>query len=76
MKIISPRRLRGILVLAAAPAAMSPITFSPSRGFVPAAACADGTCCHEERSICFINGVRVADAYLNGSGGSCQVVQT
>jgi hypothetical protein len=73
---ISPKRLRGLLVLAAAPAAMSPITLSLDRGLVPAAACADGTCCHEEKSICFINGVRVADAYLNGSGGSCQVTQT
>jgi hypothetical protein len=76
MNIISPRRLRILLVLAAAPAAMSPITFSPDRGFIPAAACADGTCCAEEKSICFINGVRVADAYMNGSGGSCAVDQT
>lgn len=76
MRTISPRRLRVFLVLAAAPAALSPITFSPDRGFVPAAACADGTCCHEEKSLCFINGVRVADAYLNGGGGSCPVAQT
>ena len=76
MRTISPRRLRVLLVLAAAPAAMSPITFSPGHGLVPAAACADGTCCHEEKSLCFINGVRVTDAYLNGSGGSCAVQQT
>jgi hypothetical protein len=76
MNLISPRRLRVLLVLAAAPAAMSPITFSPGRGFMPVEACADGTCCAEERSICFINGVRVVDAYVNGSGGSCAVNQT
>ncbi|HEX6036800.1 MAG TPA: hypothetical protein VFZ20_02145 [Longimicrobium sp.] len=74
--MISPRRLRILLVLAAVPAAVSPVTFSPERGLVPATACADGTCCYEEKSLCFINGVRVADAYMNGSAGSCAVQQT
>jgi hypothetical protein len=76
MSIISRRRLRVLWVAAASITAMSPVSFSPDRGVVPLEACADGTCCDEDRSLCFINGIKVENAYKNGSGGSCAVIQT
>ena len=58
------------LVVATLVAALSPLTLSPTTGnIVVAEACADGTCCPEDRSICFINDMRTNDAYR--STGSC-----
>jgi len=64
------RKLRLILLGAGIARAVSPVTISPSGAIVPAEACADGTCCAEEKSICFINGIRTDNAYYKGTG-SC-----
>ncbi len=64
-------RLRLVLPVATALAAAAPVSFSPARGFVPNEACADGTCCQEDKSLCFINGVRVENAFMLNGGGSC-----
>lgn len=64
-------RIRLILLATSTVAALSPVTISPSGHVVPSQACADGTCCPEPKSICFINGVRTDNAYYKGSG-SCQ----
>lgn len=64
-------RLRLALPVAAALAAAAPVSFSPVRGFVPNEACANGTCCDEDKSLCFINGVRVENAFMLNGGGSC-----
>lgn len=50
--------------------ALSPVTMSSSGRIVPARACADGTCCAEDKSVCIINNIRTDDAYYKGTG-SC-----
>ena len=71
MTLRSSSRLRLALPVAAALATAAPVSFSPARGFVPNEACADGTCCQEDKSLCFINGVRVENAFMLNGGGSC-----
>jgi len=66
-------RLRILLSSAAVVAALSPFTISLTDGVTTrTAACSDGTCCTEEASICFINGVRTDNAYFKAGGGSCK----
>jgi hypothetical protein len=64
------RKLRLALLGGSILGAISPITVSSSGAIVPAQACADGTCCAEDKSLCFINGIRTNNAYYKGSG-SC-----
>jgi hypothetical protein len=64
------RKIRLALVAGAALVAASPVTISSSGKIQSLQACADGTCCTEERSICFINDIRANDAYYKGTG-SC-----
>lgn len=66
------RKLRLVLLGGSMLGAVSPITVSSSGSIVPAQACADGTCCAEPRSICFINGIRTNDAYYKGTGSCIQ----
>ena len=52
-------------------AALSPAKIDTRNGITIRSACAQvqgGTCCPEERSVCFVNGVRVNDAYYLGTG--------
>lgn len=60
-----PRRY---LIPAALLAACLPLSISPSGGIQVSRACANGTCCSEPRSICYIDDFRVNDAYWNGPG--------
>ena len=62
------RKLRLALLGGSVLAAMSPVTVSSSGRLVPAQACADGTCCAEDKSICIINGIRTDNAYYRGPG--------
>lgn len=62
------RKLRRVLVGASILGAISPITVSSSDGIVPAQACADGTCCPEDKSICIINDIRTENAFHRGTG--------
>ena len=64
------RRLRLALVGGSIMAALSPVTVSSSGRLVPLRACADGTCCTEDKSICIINSIRTDNAYYKGPG-SC-----
>lgn len=64
------RKIRILLGACAVLLAASPLTISPAGRIVPAQACADGTCCPEDKSICFINNIRTSNAYYKGSG-SC-----
>jgi hypothetical protein len=55
----------------AAIAAASPFSLARSGGVTVRSACAQqqgGSCCPEERSVCFVNGVRVNDAFYLESG--------
>lgn len=66
------QRIRATLSLVAVVGAVSPFTVLPAGGIATKkAACADGTCCTEEASICFINGIRTDNAYFKGVG-SCK----
>lgn len=65
------RKLRAATVLFGAVAGMSPISISTSAGLVVAEACADGTCCPEEGSDCFINGILTENAYKASRPGPC-----
>lgn len=65
------RRLRLVLLGASVLGAISPVTLSKSGAIVPARVCADGTCCREDKSLCFINGIRTENAYYKGTG-PCQ----
>ena len=67
-----PRKLRIVILASAALGAMSPVTISSSGRIEEARACADGTCCSEDRSLCFINGIRTNDAYYKGTGSCTQ----
>ena len=70
-------RLRIVISSAAVVAALSPFTFSLASGVTTrTAACSDGTCCTEEASICFINGIRTDNAYFKAGGGSCKPGET
>lgn len=69
MRLLRWRRI--LLPAAVALAAMAPVTYHPGRGIVPAEACADGTCCAEEKSLCFINGVKTENAYKKDGAGPC-----
>lgn len=62
------RKLRLILLGGSILGAIAPITVSSSDGIVPAQACADGTCCAEDKSICIINDIRTDNAYYKGTG--------
>jgi hypothetical protein len=64
------RTIRLFLLACAAVVAASPVTVSSSGRIEEAKACADGTCCSEPGSLCFINGIRTEDAYYKGTG-SC-----
>jgi hypothetical protein len=66
--MIHTRKFRLLILGGSILAAISPITVSPSGHVVPAQACADGTCCPEDKSLCFINGIQTDDAYYNGTG--------
>lgn len=63
-------KLRLVLLGSSIVAAISPITVSSSGAFVPAQACADGTCCSEDKSICMINDIRTDNAFYKTTG-SC-----
>lgn len=52
-------------------AGMSPITVTESGRLAVAEACADGTCCPETGSDCFINGVLTENAYKATKPGPC-----
>ncbi|HEX6373609.1 MAG TPA: hypothetical protein VF006_32080 [Longimicrobium sp.] len=52
-------------------AGVSPISFSTSTGVSIAKACADGTCCPEAGSDCFINGILTENAYKAAKPGPC-----
>lgn len=62
------RKLRLVLLGGSILGAISPITVSSSGAIVPAQACADGTCCPEDKSICIINDIRTDNAYHKGTG--------
>lgn len=62
------RKLRLVLLGGSILGAISPITVSSSGRVLPSQACADGTCCAEDKSLCFINGIRTENAYNNGTG--------
>lgn len=62
------RKLRLVLLSGSILGAISPITVSPSGRLIPSQACADGTCCEEDKSVCFINGIRTENAYYKGKG--------
>jgi hypothetical protein len=62
------RKLRLVLICGSILGAISPITVSSSNGIVPAQACADGTCCPEDKSICIINDIRTENAFYKGTG--------
>jgi hypothetical protein len=64
------RKLRLALLGGSILAALSPVTVSTSGRLIPLRACADGTCCAEDKSICIINGIRTDNAYYKGPG-SC-----
>jgi hypothetical protein len=62
-----PGWVAGIIVLAT----LSPTKFDARNGLTIPGACAQvqgGTCCPEDRSVCFVNGVRVNDSYYLGTG--------
>lgn len=63
-------KLKLLLLTTAAVAAAAPLTLSSGGRIVANHACADGTCCSEEKSLCFINGIRTQDAFYKGTG-SC-----
>lgn len=66
------QRIRVALAAIAVVGAVSPFTVSPAGEIATKkAACADGTCCTEEASVCFINGIRTDNAYFKGVG-SCK----
>lgn len=65
------RKLRAGIVLLGAVAGISPVSISTSAGLVVAEACADGTCCPETGSDCFINGVLTENAYKASKPGPC-----
>lgn len=68
---MNARKLRiGVLLFGAA-AGASPVSLSTSAGFVVAEACADGTCCPEAGSDCFINGIITENAYKAAKPGPC-----
>lgn len=64
------RKLRLVLLGGSILGAISPVTVSPSGAIVPARACADGSCCPEDKSICIINDIRTDNAFYK-STGSC-----
>lgn len=66
------RKPRIWMVMLGALAGASPISFSSSAGFVVAEACADGTCCPETGSDCFINGILTENAYKLSRLGPCK----
>jgi hypothetical protein len=63
VEMTQTRKTRLITVTGAVLLAISPVTISSDGRIVPAQACADGTCCPEAKSICFINGIRTNDAF-------------
>lgn len=65
------RKLRRAVVLLGALAGASPVSLSTSAGLVMATACADGTCCPEVGSDCFINGTLTENAYKAAKPGPC-----
>jgi len=67
-------RLQSGLLLIAALAGMSPVSISTSAGLVITEACADGTCCPETGSDCFINGILTENAYKLDRPGPCKQV--
>jgi len=64
------RKFRLVLLGGAALVSLSPVTISTSGRISVMQACADGTCCAEDKSVCFINDIRANDAYYKGTG-SC-----
>lgn len=63
-------KLRLVLLGSSIVAAISPVTVSSSGALVPAKACADGSCCPEDKSICIINDIRTDNAFYKTTG-SC-----
>jgi hypothetical protein len=53
----------------------APVEWSDGR-IIAQAACADGTCCPEERSLCITGNVVIFDYYLKAGGGPCGVDPT
>lgn len=70
--MIARKRRIGVVILGAL-AGASPVTFSTSAGFAVATACADGTCCPETGSDCFINGILTENAYKLSRPGPCKL---
>ena len=50
----------------------APVRWSPDKGLIAAAACADGTCCPEPNSDCIINQIVTQNAYRKTGPGSCK----
>lgn len=62
---------RNAAVTAVLLCSLAPMEWSGSGSLKAAQACADGTCCTEEGSICIINNVETKNAYYKGTG-SCK----
>jgi hypothetical protein len=65
-------RKPSFMILVATLAAISPLTLDSSGRISASEACADGTCCWEDKSMCFINDIRTDDAFYRGSGSCLQ----
>jgi hypothetical protein len=68
---MNTKRVRTGILAFAVFAAVSPVSISTARGLEVSQACADGTCCPEVASDCFINGIPTANAYKASKPGPC-----